>query len=427
MNLKQLNLSSVDGRELLAKELEVELATILKAWFPRCLDQQHGGFLSDFDYKWRPRGPQLKMLEHQARMLRLISRVAAHPGYEHFREFATHGFKYLRDVLWDHEYGGWFRMLDRAGTPLEAQTKHGHGASYAISACAAYYEITSDPAALDLAMRAFAWMEKVGHDSEYGGYFALYTRDGRRVLSQDQCPIPNTVRDCIGTPLGLKDANTNADMLDTAADLYRIWPDALVGERLVEMANVVCNRMIVPPGAVHMYFQPDWTPVPDFARYPYGLNTANILARSLQSPPLSSFGAGPRVVKSVIDSVLAYGWDESAGGFFYGGSTFGATYVDDLVVLIRDKFWWPQAEGLRSLLRMGLLYPEDERNYIARFSQLWSYIRDHLIDHSRGGWLQVGTDSKPRRWGSPKASVWKEPSHEVHSLLECVRLLRSPQ
>ena len=206
-------------------------------------------------------------------MLRLLSRVSAHPRFSSYREFATHGFHYLRDVMWDREFGGWFRMLDQSGNRLEESTKHGHGASYGIDAYVAYYEFTSDPEALELAQEGFQWLDKVGHDPMHGGYFALYQRDGTQINSPEQCPIPNLVRDCIGTPLGFKDANTNGDMLETLVDLSKVSPDPLVKERLLEMLHIVRDLMIVPPGAVHMYFQPDWTPVPDivplFLRHQY--------------------------------------------------------------------------------------------------------------------------------------------------------------
>jgi cellobiose epimerase len=413
------------ARGALAQELEDALQDILEAWFPRTVDRENGGFLSDFDHRWRPSGPQLKTLEYETRMLRLLSRAAANPRFGQYREYATHSFHYLRDVMWDHEYGGWYRMLDPTGNPLEAATKHGHGASYGIAGCVAYYELTGDPQALDLAQKAFQWMERFGHDPEYGGYFALYQRDGTLINSRERCPIPNLVRDCIGTPLGFKDANTNGDMLETLADLCQVYPDPLVKERLLELLHVVRDIMIVPPGAVHMYFQPDWTAVPDMCRYSYGINTANILAKAARSPSLESDANTLEVIKSVVDSVLEYGWDRSGGGFYYGGSTFGPTYVEDITVFIDTKFWWPQAEGMRALLRAALLYPDDERNYLQRFNELWAYVQKYIIDTRRGGWLWVGKDARPRRWRSPKATPWKEPSHEVHSLLECIRLLRS--
>lgn len=366
------------------------------------------------------------MLEYQARMLRLLARASAYPRFSWCTKYAEHAFHYLRDVMWDREYGGWYRLLERTGKPLEAETKHGHGASYGIAGCAAYYQLTGEPQALQLAKDAFQWLENAAHDPKYGGYFALYQRDGTQINSIKDSPIPGLNRDCIGTPPGLKDANTNADMLETLVDLYEVFPSKLIEERSVEMLHIVRDRMTVSPGAVHMYCQPDWTPVPDISRYSYALNTSNILAKAARSSGLEPEKERTEVVaKSLVDSVLRYGWDNRRGGFFYGGSTFGPTYVEDIIVFVDGKFWWPQAEGMRALLRSALLYPDDEINYLQRFHQLWSYINEYIIDSRRGGWLWVGRDSKPRRWRSAKATPWKEPSHEVHSLLECIRLLRS--
>ncbi len=222
-------------------------------------------------------------------------------------------------------------------------------------------------------------------------------------------PFPNAGRDCIGTPFGLKDANTNADMLEAAADLYRVWTDDTVKARLIEMIHITRDRMIVAPGAVHMYYQPDWTPIPDFARYGYGLNSSNILAKALRSPGLERDSKALAMCKSAVDTVLRYGWDPAKGGFYYGGSTYGPTYVEDVTVQIRGKYWWPQAEGLRAFLRLAILHPEDEVDYLARLRQLWSYIGKHVIDSDRGGWLWIATDSQPRVRRSPKATEWKEP------------------
>jgi mannobiose 2-epimerase len=411
---------------MLAEELENALKTTLSCWFPRCVDELDGGFLCDFNHKWKASGPQLKMLEYQARMTRLTARAGAHSGLQSYREFAALGFKYLREVMWDRELGGWFRMLTRAGDPLEAGTKHGHGMSYGIGACAAYFELTGDPEALELAKKAFEWLERFAHDGERGGYFACYQRNGTRIMSADQYPIPNSGRDCIGTPFGFKDANTNADMFEAIADLYRVSPDTALNKRLLEMLEIVRDRLIVAPGAVHMYFQPDWTPVPDFNRYGYGLNITNILARSYRELLANTNDQTARVIKSVVDTLLTYGWDTSKGGFFYGGSTFGATYVEDMTILVDGKFWWLQAEGMRALLRMALLYPDDKMKYLRRFRELWGYIKRYVIDQD-GVWLGVGLDSRPHRGKQAKATPWKEPSHEVHSLLGCIRLLRLVQ
>lgn len=169
--------------------------------------------------------------------------------------------------------------------------------SYAIGACAAYFEMTGDAAALDLAKEGFDWLERFAHDGERGGYFALYQRDGRRIMSREQYTVSDSGRDCIGTPFGFKDSNTNADMFEAIADLHRVSPGVRLHKRLLEMLEIVRDRIIVAPGAAHMYFQTDWTPVPDFNRYGYGLNISNILARSCRELPPETNGKTARVIR----------------------------------------------------------------------------------------------------------------------------------
>src|SRR5262249_47340485 len=152
--------------------LLAELHRILTAWFPRSVDREYGGFFCDFDYSWRFSGSQPKMLEYQGRQTLAAARGAAYlPEFVPLREIATHGFRYLKDKMWDHRFGGWYRMLNRAGVPIEGAIKHGHGTSYAISACVACYELTRDAEYLELAKSGFNWLEEHAHDERYGGYF----------------------------------------------------------------------------------------------------------------------------------------------------------------------------------------------------------------------------------------------------------------
>src|SRR5207244_2886099 len=50
----RMNLAEI--RQLLRAELETEARRLISCWFPRCVDHEHGGFLCDFDHRWRPKG-----------------------------------------------------------------------------------------------------------------------------------------------------------------------------------------------------------------------------------------------------------------------------------------------------------------------------------------------------------------------------------
>jgi len=107
------------------KELESYLfREILEPWFPVCLDKEYGGFLCDFDRRWRPNGSHDKLLEFQARHTWVAAEASlAYPDSKYLKEAALHGFRFLMDVMWDSDSGGWFHRMDRSGKPLEKATK----------------------------------------------------------------------------------------------------------------------------------------------------------------------------------------------------------------------------------------------------------------------------------------------------------------
>ena len=257
---------------------------VLDAWFPRCLDTIHGGFLCDFDRSWASCGPHEKLLEFQARQTLLAAdaclRYAEDPR---LREAALHGLRYLGEVMWDGANGGgWFHRMDRAGQPLASHTKHAHGAAYAIEACVAVHEATGDPAALRLAQDGFGWLDRHARDPEFGGYFGFLTRDNLVIRDPADCPWGSQT-DTIGTEIGLKDANVHSDLLETFVRLYRVWPDARVGERLAEVLDIMSDKMLVPStGALHIFVTPDWRPIPHLTRAGYQCQAAYRLTTAIE-------------------------------------------------------------------------------------------------------------------------------------------------
>jgi mannobiose 2-epimerase len=366
------------------------------------------------------------MLEFQARQTIAAARAAVHcPDLAPLREAAWHGFRYLKEGMWDRRRGGWYRLLDRTGDPLEGATKHGHGAGYAISACIACYELTGDAECLDLAKLAFTWLEEHAHDGRHGGYFVFYREDGTPVLSPDQGPTPRESRDAIGTPIGFKDSNTTSDLLKGFADLYRVWPDALLRNRLEEMLCILRDRLIVAPGVMHMYTHPDWTPLPDFVRYAQILRSANHLLSASEALAGAVDPITERVARSMADTMLRIAWDPEKGGFHLAGSSFGPLYVEDTVVFVRSKCWWAQSEGMRLLLAMARRHPADAAGYEAHLVRLWEYVKKYVIDARRGGWLPAGLDTNPEASRRPKATRWKDSSHEAEGLLDSLLILDS--
>lgn len=249
---------STDTIRSLSKPVALDFEAVLgdhviDVWFPRSLDREWGGFLCDFDYRWKSCGPNEKLLEFHARHTWFAAEASRiYPNDERLRQAIEQGFSYLCGPLWDEVAGGWFSLLDRAGKPIEQHTKHTHGFAYAILACVAVYRATAKEAALDLAREGFDWIYRHARDSRYGGYFGALHRDGT-IIRDDNFDGRIHWKGSIDTPLGCKDISVHSGLLETFTHLYRAWPDARVGSQLAEIVDILCNRMTLPAGAHHQY------------------------------------------------------------------------------------------------------------------------------------------------------------------------------
>jgi mannobiose 2-epimerase len=407
--------SEIDQRE--HDQMETALrAGLLEIWFPRCLDRENGGFLCDFDYQWQPSGRLPKSIVFQGRMTWLASKAAMrYPQDKRYREAADQGFRFLRDVQWDKTHGGWFWHLDRQGrqTPEWKGVKHAYGIGFGIYGAAAYYAATKDPAALDLAKAGYSWIEQHGHDPKSGGYFEYFADDGSPILTDAANPLPNHAKtDAIGTRIGYKSMNTHIHLLEALSELYRVWPDPSLKERLTEMLGIVRDKIVVPPGAMHQFFNPDWTPVPDHDSFGHDIETGYLLIEAAETLGLKDDPQTLAVAKSLEDHALDYSWDKSHGGYFETGGTFGPVYE-------QKKGWWTQAEGLNGLMAMARHFPDDPRHYRELFTVQWKFIQSNVIDPEHGGWYPASLDTG----GDPKAakgSEWKAGYHDGRALMNAV-------
>ena len=220
--------------------------------YPNNLDTIYGGYLSTFTYDFKPQGEQDKMIVTQARHIWSTSKAAEFYHDTSYIAMARHGFHFLRDKMWDKESGGFHNLVTRQGEP-KSKIKEAYGNSFAIYGLAAYYAASGDTAALELAKQTFRWLEKHSHDPKFKGYFQHLEKDGTPVVRPDSTP---------GTSdLGYKDQNSSIHLLESFTELYSVWKDPLVKERLHEMLLLIRDKMIGSKGYLTLFFYPDWKPV----------------------------------------------------------------------------------------------------------------------------------------------------------------------
>jgi mannobiose 2-epimerase len=389
---------------------------VLDVWFPASVDREYGGFYSNFTRDWKRTNSEGKFSVFQGRMVWVSAQVMMkRPELrEQFEPILAHGFKYLSEVLWDKQDGGFYWGLDEKNQPSPVYTagKHLYGISFGLYGATAAYQATKDEAALKLAQKTFHWIDEHAHDAKNRGYFEWLTRDGKVVSATDGgfqgVPVA-------GFPIGYKSMNTHIHLLESFTQLYEVWPDALLHSRLQELLEIVRDKICTDPGVMNLYFTTDWRPIPDHDSYGHDVETAFLMIEAETVLSKKPSAKTERMAKLLVDHALSYGWDETNGGFYRDGTTFGE--AED-----KRKEWWVQFEGLNALLLMLEKYGRDGDVYLKAFLKQWEFIREHQVDREFGGVFDtVERDGEVKDY--TKSRIWKECYHETRALLNVIERL----
>ncbi len=386
---------------------------ILSKWFPACVDNVNGGFNASFDRQWKPGKSEGKFSVFQGRMTWVAAEIVMRrPDLkEQYLPYVHHGVEYLSNVLWDKQYGGFYWGLQDDGniSPVFTDGKHLYGISFGIYGAAAAYQATKDPKALELAQRAFRWTDEHAHDAKNGGYFEWLTRDGKVVEGEkDTGKVSHSL---IG-PIGYKSMNTHIHLLESFSQLYEVWKDETLRERIEELLAIVRDRISVDPGAMNLYFTNDWHAIPDHDSYGHDVETTYLM---LEAEDVLGRGHNPKtehMAKLLTDHALAYGWDEKMGGIYGDGTATGKP--EDT-----KKEWWVEFEALNSFLLLHEQYGKQTDVYFKDFQRQWQYLKDYQIDHEYGGVYElVDANGKPMTYD--KGSIWKAAYHDSRALLNVI-------
>jgi mannobiose 2-epimerase len=433
VSCQQKSKLATNNDEDLLPNIEIALHELAEVWYPRALDTVNGGYWSDFNYKWDKEGRQDKMIVSQARHIWTASQLALFYKDERYVQIAAHGYHFLRDQLWDSLYGGFNTLVGMEGTNLKrlSTNKSTYGNAFAIYALAAYYKVSKDTTALELAKKTFYWLEEHAHDPVYKGYFDVLQQDGSWMLdvTTNDNHYDNFIRK------DWKDQNSSIHLLESFTALYTAWPDPLVRERLEELFYLIRDTITTEKGYLTLHLQRDWTPVSlrdssevyrkqnfylDHVSFGHDVETAFLLLEASHSLGLENDTITSIKAKKMVDHALEWGWDFKRGGFYDGGY-----YQDEdsRTIQNKEKVWWAEAEGLNSLLLLSQLYPQETR-YYDLFKKQWAYIDTYLIDHEYGGWYEAGLDISPGAKKRPKAQIWKANYHDGRSLMNVIHMLK---
>jgi mannose/cellobiose epimerase-like protein (N-acyl-D-glucosamine 2-epimerase family) len=406
---------------------EALLDHVLAPYLAHCVDEEHGGFLVDFDQRWQPCGPHEKSLEHAARTTLAFALLhRAMPG-EGCDKLARHGCAFLKEAMWDREHGGFFARVDRRGRPLWEGMKHPHGVTYAALAFRLVAPVMPD--AELWASRALNWLDSVAWDESEGGYWGSYRRDNQRYAPGSRLPTHDG-KDVLGHLPDLKDVNMLADAIAMLAAFASSGAIGKCAERLDTLVGLLTERLIDPAGIMPYAYRRDWRPVAGVAWTGHQFQMARTIALAACSPRLT-FQALARS-RELVDSCLLHA-RHPQGGFRFAFNADGCSWLG--AGPTSQRVWWVQLEAVHALHVLGHHEAVDRAaraGYLRARDEQWVFVRDRLLDRRYGGLREFSPEARSSSWrdalrrclarptlpsAGVKSHAWKDPSHEVAALI----------
>lgn len=207
---------------------------ILRFWIERMTDNDNGGYYGRIDGHGNVVADAPKGAILNARILWAFSAAYRVLGNKDYLTAATRAKNYLLAHFVDKEYGGVYWSLDCKGAPLDTK-KQTYAIGFAIYGLSEYARATGDAEALDMARSLFRNIEEHAFDAGNNGYV--------EALSCDWQPIAD-MRLSEKDENGSRTMNTHLHIIEPYTNLYRVWKDETLKERLENLLYIFTEKLL---------------------------------------------------------------------------------------------------------------------------------------------------------------------------------------
>jgi mannobiose 2-epimerase len=378
---------------------------LIPFWLEKSIDYEYGGFIGQMSNDGRIDHKAPKGLILNARILWTFSALYRFNKDNQYLEMARRAYDYLETYFWDRSHGGTFWQVDFQGHPLDDKKKI-YGQAFYIYALAEYYQGFGSEPAIKLARQLYDLIETNSRDLTYGGYIEVCNRNWS---------VAGDLRLSEKDMDEKKSMNNHLHLLEAYTNLYRIWPDTQLRECLTELFDIFDWRITdQASGHLNHFFDEMWQPKSTNYTFGHDIEASWLLceaAEVLDDPNVKS--RAQRLALRLARVTLAEALDDD-GGLCYEGR---AGKVTD-----PNREWWPQAECIVGFLNAYEL--SSDQSFLEAAQKAWSYIEEYFIDKKNGEWFwRIDRAGCPDPT-EPKVSQWKGPYHNVRTCLETIRRLR---
>jgi cellobiose epimerase len=378
---------------------------ILPFWQNNTIDNENGGFFGSIDFYGNIDKKASKGAVLNTRILWTYSKAYNILGKKEYLNLAQRAYDYINKYFKDPEFNGVFWELDYTGQPVNTR-KYCYTQGFWIYALSEYYKASNDPKSIELALEIFSKIEDKALDKTKNGYIEAFARDWS---------ITGDVRISEKDLNENKTYNTHLHLLEGYTALYLATKNEKVKKALENLVSLMLNKFINPVNNHFLlFFDDDWNLKSDLVSYGHDIEGTWLLwdaVKSIGSPEIEKRTLP--VILKIVDAVAKESIDEDGGQFYEGNSREG---VKDT-----DKHWWPQAEAVVGFLNAWQITGNDK--YFSLANDSWKFIEKFISDHKSGEWFwKVNKNGVPYT-NEVKAGFWKCPYHNSRACFEVMHRL----
>lgn len=383
------------------EELKEELKSILSYWMKETIDDTNGGFYGRIDnankvYIEAPKGSVLN-----SRILWAFSSAYQLTNDSAYLQTAERAFDYIRDYFFDKEFGGVYWSVDYKGKPLDSK-KQFYALSFAIYGLSEYYKCADRIDAKELAIELYHTIVTHSYDNINGGYIEALSRDWKE--TED---LRMSTKDANEK----KSMNTHLHILEGFANLYLIWPDENLKQRIEELIQIFLTYIIDNDNHhLVLFFDEQWNSRSNIISYGHDIEAAWLIkeaAEIIDNPELIQKikAASVKLADAAAEAM------DADGGLWY-------EYELEKNHLIKEKHWWPQSEAMIGFFNVWQI--TGDKSYLNKSIASWQFVKEHIIDKKNNEWFW-GVKENYEIMNEDKVGIWKCPYHNSRACIELIR------
>ncbi|KQM69642.1 N-acyl-D-glucosamine 2-epimerase [Pedobacter sp. Leaf216] len=384
------------------EELSLELTNILSYWKNFTIDEVNGGFAGKIDNDNNIDGSAPKGSVLNARILWSFSAAYNLKADPGYMEMADRAFRYINDNFIDKEFGGVYWLLNAEGTPIDTK-KQVYALAFNIYAFSEYHSASNNLSAKHKAIELYNDLIKHSYDTDKGGYFEAFDREW------------NPLEDL---RLSEKDANekktmnTHLHILEAFTALYRIWPDEHLKSKIIELVQYFTTRIInKETWSLILFFDENWEAKSDIVSYGHDIEAAWLLLEAAEA-------VHDEGIIDLVKSTSVKLAEAARNGLDADGSLW-YEYEPSKNHIVREKHWWVQAEAMVGFFNAWQV-STDER-FLEISLKNWEFVKRKIINYPKGEWFWGIGEQNEVMPGEDKVGVWKCPYHNSRACIEIIR------